>query len=248
MTLKEFFEINPRAALGFSGGVDSSYLLYAGLKYGADIQPYYIKTAFQPSFEFADAKRMALELGAEMTVIELDVLSHEEIAKNPKDRCFFCKKALFGALRKKALSDGYTVLLDGTNASDDAADRPGMKALAELNVLSPLREAGLTKDEIRRLSKEAGLFTWNKPAYACLATRIPAATEIDAEKLKKIEGAEDALFSLGFSDFRVRYFDGAAKIQLSDEQFFNAFLQKNAILDAFVPFFDDVFLDLKGRG
>ena len=129
MELKEFFEKYPRAALGFSGGVDSAYLLYAGKKYGADIRPYFIKTAFQPEFELRDAIRLAKELDVELTVIRHDILAEERVAENPADRCYYCKSALFHALKKQAMEDGYNVLLDGTNASDEASDRPGMKAI-----------------------------------------------------------------------------------------------------------------------
>lgn len=173
MTLQEFFRQHPKSALGFSGGVDSSYLLYAGISAGAEVRPYFIKTAFQPAFELEDAKRLCAQLGAELSIIELDALANPDVAKNPANRCYYCKTGLFGALQKRALEDGYTVLLDGTNASDEAGDRPGMQALSELHVISPLRLCGLTKPQIRELSREAGLFTWDKPAYACLATRIP---------------------------------------------------------------------------
>ena len=130
MTLQEFFDRHPRAALGLSGGVDSAYLLYAGRKAGADIHPYFIKTAFQPAFELGDARRLCDALGAALTVIELDVLACEAVRQNPADRCYHCKKLLFGALAKRAEADGLSLLLDGTNASDDAGDRPGMRALA----------------------------------------------------------------------------------------------------------------------
>ncbi|MEN6470664.1 MAG: ATP-dependent sacrificial sulfur transferase LarE [Clostridiaceae bacterium] len=247
MTLAEFFKENKKMALGFSGGVDSSYLLYAGLKYGAEIRPYYIKTAFQPQFEFEDAKRLAGELKADMTVIELDALKVPAVAANPADRCYHCKTALFGALKERASRDGYPVLIDGTNASDDAGDRPGMRALMELRVRSPLRECGLTKDEIRRLSKEAGLFTWDKPAYACLATRVGTDTPLTEELLGRVEGAESALFRLGFTDFRVRVFHGAARLQLKREQQGKAILESEAVLNAVRVFFDTVLLDMAGR-
>ena len=178
MTLQEFFTEHPKAALGFSGGVDSSYLLYAGIKAGADIRPYFIKTAFQPEFELEDAKRLCAQLGAELYIIELDALANPDVVKNPANRCYYCKTGLFGTLQQRAKADGYTVLLDGTNASDDAGDRPGMKALTEMSVLSPLRLCGLTKAQIREFSREAGLFTWDKPAYACLATRVPTGEAI----------------------------------------------------------------------
>ena len=212
MTLNEFFAAHPKCALGFSGGVDSAYLLYAGVRAGADLRPYYIKTAFQPRFEQDDALRLAGELGVEVTVLELDALADPRVAANPAERCYYCKQNLFRALKARAAADGYTVLLDGTNASDEAGDRPGMRALRELEVRSPLRECGLTKADIRRLSREAGLFTWDKPAYACLATRIPTGEAITGEILARVEGAEDALFRLGYTDFRVRVFHGAARL------------------------------------
>mgnify|MGYP004656314681 CR=1 FL=1 len=248
MELQEFFRQNPRAALGFSGGVDSSYLLYAARQYGAEVQPYYIETAFQPEFEFEDAKRLCREIGAELTVLELDALADPAVAANPADRCYFCKRALFGTLSRRALADGYTLLLDGTNASDDAGDRPGMRALRELAVRSPLRECGLTKAEIRARSKEAGLFTWDKPAYACLATRIPAGETITAEKLEKTERAETYLFSLGLTDFRVRYFAGAARIQVPEGQVSLVLEKRAEILTELKKDYPAVLLDLEVRG
>ena len=247
MTLEQFFQENPRCALGFSGGVDSAYLLYAGVRAGADIRPYFIKTAFQPAFELADAKKLAEGLGVEVTVLELDALADPRVAANPADRCYFCKQNLFRTLKERAIADGYPVLLDGTNASDEAGDRPGMRALAELSVRSPLRECGLTKAEIRARSREAGLFTWDKPAYACLATRVPAGEAITAETLTRVEGAEDALFRLGYTDFRVRVFHGAARIQLPRGQMERAVREAETIQAALKPYFTPILLDLEGR-
>lgn len=248
MTLLEFFKENPKAALGFSGGVDSSYLLYAGVQAGADIHPYYIKTAFQPQFELDDAERLCAQLGVPLTVLELDVLKNEAVTANPPDRCYHCKAALFGALSARALADGYTLLLDGTNASDDAGDRPGMRALKELHVCSPLRECGLTKAEIRRLSREAGLFTWGKPAYACLATRIPSGDAITAEKLLATERAEAFLFSLGLTDFRVRNYHGAARLQFPEAQLNAVLAHRAEILQELKKDYPAVLLDLEVRG
>ena len=247
MTLEQFFQENPRCALGFSGGVDSAYLLYAGVKAGADIRPYFIKTVFQPAFELADAKKLAEGLGVEVTVLELDALADPRVAANPADRCYFCKQNLFRTLKERAIADGYPVLLDGTNASDEAGDRPGMRALAELSVRSPLRECGLTKAEIRARSREAGLFTWDKPAYACLATRVPAGETITAETLARVEGAEDALFRLGYTDFRVRVFHGAARLQLPRGQMERAVREAETIQAALKPYFTPILLDLEGR-
>lgn len=247
MTLEQFFQENPRCALGFSGGVDSAYLLYAGVKAGADIRPYFIKTAFQPAFELADARKLAEGLGVEVTVLELDALADPRVAANPADRCYFCKQNLFRTLKERAIADGYPVLLDGTNASDEAGDRPGMRALAELSVRSPLRECGLTKAEIRARSREAGLFTWDKPAYACLATRVPAGEAITADLLARVEGAEDALFRLGYTDFRVRVFHGAARLQLPRGQMERAVREAETIQAALKPYFTPILLDLEGR-
>ena len=249
MDLKEFFRQHPKAAIAFSGGVDSSYLLYAALQCGADVRAYYVKGAFQPQFELDDAQRLARDIHAPMTVLRADVLRDETVTANPANRCYYCKKVIFNMIMKAAAEDGYTVLLDGTNASDDAGDRPGMKALQELQVKSPLRECGLVKSEIRRLSKEGGLFTWDKPSYACLATRIPTGCEITAEKLQKTEKAEDFLFSLGFSDFRVRMMpNGAARLQLPENQLPLLMEKREEILDELKKSYPAVLLDLEVRG
>ena len=247
MDLQAFFRENPRAALGFSGGVDSALLLWAGVTYGEQVRPYFVKTAFQPQFELEDARRLCRELGVELTVIELDILAAPRVAENPGDRCYHCKRALFTALRDRAQADGFSLLLDGTNASDDAGDRPGMRAISELSVRSPLRECGLTKDQVRALSKEAGLFTWDKPAYACLATRIPTGEAITAEVLEQVERAEDALFALGYRDFRVRVFHGAARLQLREDQLQRAACEAGKLRQALGPWFQTVLLDLTPR-
>lgn len=247
MELRDFFQECPKVALGFSGGVDSAYLLYAALDHGAQVRPYFIKTAFQPQFELEDARRLCAQLGVELTVVELDVLQIPGVAENPPDRCYHCKRALFGRLRQQAQADGYTVLIDGTNASDDAGDRPGMRALGELSVRSPLRECGISKAQVRALSKEAGLFTWDKPAYACLATRVPAGEQLTAEKLKNTERAEDFLFSLGFTDFRVRLFNGAARLQLPAEQLPRLLERRAEILSELKKTYSAVVLDLEVR-
>ena len=247
MDLVSFFKEYPVAALGFSGGVDSSYLLYSAMHYGAKIKAYYVRTAFQPQFELDDAVRLAKQLGADMAVIETDVLSVPRVAENPPDRCYYCKTAIFSLIRQHAADDGYHLLIDGTNASDDAGDRPGILALQELSIRSPLKECGLRKSDIRRLSREAGLFTWNKPAYACLATRIPAGTVITEADLHRIEHAEDSLFAMGFTDFRVRMTGRSAKIQLPASQMPMAIEKQTEIMEQLQPEFESVLLDMAGR-
>ena len=243
MELQEFFAQHPRVALAFSGGVDSSYLLYAGLKWAKELGVYYVKSPFQPEFEYRDALRLAKELGASVTVLTADPLSDSQVAANPANRCYYCKKVIMSTIKAAAARDGFELIIDGTNASDDISDRPGFKALGEEGVLSPLRMCGITKAKLRKLSREAGLFTWSKPAYACLATRIPTGELITAEKLQAVEQSEDALFRMGFTDFRVRAKDGAAKLQFIAEQHGEAVRRLDEIKAALAPYYSEVSLD-----
>ena len=245
--LRSWFAAHPRFVLAFSGGCDSAYLFYAAAACGADFAACYVKSAFQPAFELEDARRLAHGLGREIDVIELDVLSDAQVRANPKERCYFCKRRIFSAIGDRARALGHDLVIDGTNASDDAADRPGMRALRQLRVESPLRSCGITKAEVRALSREAGLFTWNKPAYACLATRIPSGIPIDSETLERVDRAETALRAMGFSDLRVRVHANAARIQLPEAQLARAIQQREAILNALKGDFPAVFLDLKAR-
>ena len=173
MTLEEFFHQYPEVAVAFSGGVDSAWLLHQAVRYARRCTAYFVNTAFQPAFEWEDADQTARQVGAALRVLELDILSAPEVTANPADRCYHCKKRLFAALARAAAEDGYHVLLDGTNASDDAADRPGMRALQELQVLSPLRLCGITKAQVRRSAKAAGLSVWDKPSYAASPPASP---------------------------------------------------------------------------
>ncbi len=247
MDLNSFFAAHPRAALAFSGGVDSAFLLYTGLARGAEIRPFFIKTLFQPRFEMEDAMRFCRELGVELRILQADVLSCPEVRNNQADRCYHCKRVLLGMLRDAARNEGYSLLLDGSNASDDESDRPGTRALEEFDGLSPLRLCGLTKPEIRRLSQEAGRFTWNKPAYACLATRVQSGEVITAETLHAVEESESFLFSLGFSDFRVRTAEGNALLQFVSEQLSDACSREDVIRERLSPFFHEIRIDPAGR-
>lgn len=248
MTIQEFFKQHSKVAIAFSGGVDSAYLLYEAVKSADKVKAYYVKSEFQPQFELNDAVRLANEFGVDMEVLELNVLSVPCVSENPPDRCYHCKKAIFGAITSAAVKDGFTVLLDGTNASDDAGERPGMRALSELSVRSPLRECGLTKTQIRQLSKDARLFTWDKPAYACLATRIPNGEEITVDKLYATENAEDYLFSLGFMDFRVRSQEGHARLQVLESQLGLLMEYRKEILEKLKEYYKTISLDLEVRG
>ncbi len=247
MILQNFFKQHQKIALAFSGGADSSYLLYEAVHAGCDVHAYYVKSAFQPQFELEDAQKLAAELNAPMSVISLNILSEPTIIQNPADRCYHCKRKIFHAIATAAGNDGYPLLIDGTNASDDAEDRPGMRALSELCVRSPLRECGITKEEVRRRSKEAGLFTWAKPAYACLATRIPAGTAITLKKLQATEISEKILADLGFTDFRIRLSGNDAKIQVREDQLKNLLLYRKEILEKLKPYYSAVTVDLEVR-
>lgn len=243
MEIKEFFEANNRAAIAFSGGVDSVYLLHAAAEAGADVKAYYVKSAFQPGFEFDDAKKLAGLIGCELRVIEADVLSDERITSNTADRCYWCKRRIMSAITEAAGADGYDVVCDGTNASDDIDDRPGFRALKEYGIRSPLRECGLTKDDIRKASRDAGLPTWNKPAYACLATRIQTGERITEEKLRVTEKAEGALHEMGFRDFRVRMRGNDALVQISGDQFGMAAQREKDITEALSDLYEEVRID-----
>lgn len=181
--------LNPRLRYGlaFSGGCDSSFLLAALVHAGIDVKAYMVMTAFQAPFELDDAQRVAEEIGAEFELIRADVLSHDEVCANPPDRCYWCKRFIFGTILDAMERDGRKILLDGTNASDDPSRRPGFRALAELGVVSPLRDAGFSKDCVRAASRLMGLSTADKPNFSCFATRVPAGNRIDQAVLDRVE-------------------------------------------------------------
>ena len=248
MELSDFFARCPKAALAFSGGTDSALLLLAGTRAGARIQPYFLASPFQPAFERQDAERLAALAGVELRVIPLDTLADPRIRENGPRRCYYCKKAIFTALWKCVKADGFTTLLDGTNASDNAADRPGMQALAELGVRSPLQECGITKQQVRRMSREMGLFTWRKPSYACLATRIPAGLPLAREDLARVEQAENRLMEQGYRDFRVRLRpDNACLLQFTGADWPRAAAQREVLREVLAPYFSQVWLDMDTR-
>lgn len=242
MTLEEFFRENPEVAVAFSGGVDSAWLLHEAVRLGKRCTAYYVETAFQPAFEGRDARETAACLGAQLQVLPVDILEAEEVAANPDNRCYYCKKRIFSAIAQAAVADGYTVILDGTNASDDASDRPGMRALRELQVLSPLRLCGVSKEMVRSGAHGAGLAVWDKPSYACLATRIPAGTPITVADLRKVEWGEERLMGLGFRDFRLRLRQGGV-LQVSADQMELARAMWPEIMAALGEFFPDLTLD-----
>jgi len=247
VNLNEFFCRYKKCALGYSGGVDSAYLLYKAVECNVDIQPYFVRSSFTTKRELEEAVAFADLLGCKVKGIDIDLLSFECIRNNNPDRCYYCKKHIFEAISNAAKNDGYEVVLEGTNASDDVDDRPGYRAICELGVISPLKICGLTKSEIRLQLKEAGFALWSRPATACLATRIPFGTEITAEDLSKVEAAEQILHDFGFYNFRIRIFCNAARIQVTAEQFEKVIALRREIYMCLSPYFNEIFLDLKER-
>ncbi len=246
--LSSFFKAHPDSALGLSGGVDSGYLLYAGVQAGARITPYFVQTPFQPAFERETAERICAMTGTALTVLTVDPLMDERVRQNSAQRCYYCKQRLFGTILSAAKTAGIPCLLDGTNASDDAGDRPGMRALEEMNVFSPLRLCGLTKREIRARARSAGLPNADTPAYACLATRIPTGMPIAEDMLIRVDRAETALRLAGYSDFRVRVTpDGGALVQLTMEQMPPNDAAAAGICAQIAPWFPMASIDAKPR-
>lgn len=200
------------AVIAFSGGLDSSFLLYrAGLIKKLRYVGVTITTSYMPEKEINDAREFAIKYGLNHTILNFSF--PEEIRENPPDRCYLCKKYLFSSLTNFAKSNNFETILDGTNADDIKEYRPGLKALTELQVRSPLLEAVLTKEEIRELSRNSGLPVSEKPAMACLLTRLPYNTQVTEDVLRKVEEAENILFEKGCVGARVRVHGDLARIE-----------------------------------
>lgn len=204
-----------RVAVAFSGGVDSTFLVKAAqLTSNVEVIAFTAASCFVPPRDVAEAKAFCAKEGIRHIIHEADVLSVKGIRENPKDRCYLCKHALFSFFTELAKKEGNYVLVDGTNVDDDGDYRPGRKALSELGVRSPLHEAGLHKADIRALSHEFGLATWDKPSAACLASRFPYGDTLTQEALARVDRAEVFLHSLGFTQLRVRVHGDLARIEL----------------------------------
>ena len=216
--LKSILRSCGQAAVAYSGGVDSTFLAKVGHDVlGANCVAITISSALLPKSELDRAEETARAIGiAHYVIRERDL--EPGVAENPPDRCYRCKKIEFALIKQKAAELGIAHVLDGSNVDDLSDFRPGRRALQELGISSPLCEAGLTKAEIRELSKTLGLPTWNRPAAACLASRIPYGERITDEKLLRIERAEDFLRDMGFVRFRVRSHDHLARIEVAPEE------------------------------
>lgn len=203
------------AAVAFSSGVDSTFLLKVAYDVLKDNTM--AITASSDIFaqrEYKEAIAYTAQLGVKHEILTVDALSVENFAKNPSNRCYYCKKAVFTNILHLAKEHNMEYVMDGANVDDEGDYRPGMQAAHELGIKSPLKECGFTKADIRALSKEMGLPTWDKPSYACLASRIPYGNEITIEKLKMVEAAEKYLMELGFKQLRVRHHGKLARIEV----------------------------------
>lgn len=200
-----------KLAVAFSGGVDSTYLLYKAHEVlGEDAIAVTVKSQVMTAEDFDWTSEFCAKIGVKQTVISFDVFSVEEFAANPPDRCYYCKRKIFGSIRNAAT--GY-VVADGSNVDDTGDYRPGMHALKELEIKSPLKDSGLTKNDIRTLSREAGLPTWDKPSAACLASRFAYGEKINTEGLLRVANAEKFICDLGFTGIRVRVHGDIARIE-----------------------------------
>ena len=217
--LKENLKKLGSVAIAYSGGVDSTFLLRVAHEVlGDKVIAVTARSSTYPEREFNEAKAYIESIGAKHIVIVSEELEIEGFSKNPVNRCYYCKKELFSKIKDIASEYGISYVLDGSNLDDTGDYRPGMKAAKELEVISPLKEAKLTKQDIRDLSKAMGVPTWNKPAFACLSSRFPYGNEITAPKLKMVEQAEQLLLDMGFRQIRVRHHGEIARIEVSSEE------------------------------
>ena len=240
--LKEWLRAHAPVALAFSGGVDSSFLLAACRHAGADCMAVTVESVFQSDSEREEARALAGD--GNWLRIPVDVLAIEGVRDNPPDRCYMCKKAIFSTIIERA--QGRTVI-DGTNHDDLGDYRPGMRALRELGVKSPLMELGWSKQDIREMSRRLGLSTADKPAMACLATRIAVGERIEPGKLRAVDRAESAIVRLGFERVRVRVHGDIARIELDRRMLVKAAERAGALVEAVkAAGFRRATLDLEG--
>ncbi|MCI8464490.1 MAG: ATP-dependent sacrificial sulfur transferase LarE [Lachnospiraceae bacterium] len=209
--------------IAFSGGVDSSLLLAAACREqrqsGGTVFGVMFDTFLHTKGDEETARKVSMECGADFAVLAINELDNPAILKNPTDRCYQCKKYLFARLKEFAVEHECAVVMDGTNADDQNTYRPGLRALAELRILSPLKEAGFTKADVRRMAEEYGVSTAGKPSNSCLATRLPYGEALETEVLGRIAKGEQYLSELGFTTVRIRLHGPVARIELLPEQF-----------------------------
>jgi len=236
------------ALIAYSGGVDSTLLLLAAKTVlGDKAAGLIVISPTLPDRELDEAREIAAAMDLTLIEIESDEMELPDFTANSERRCYFCKAHRYQMLNEFASKNGYTSLLDGSNADDLGDFRPGLQAAQEQSVRSPLQEVGYTKIEIRKLARELGLPNWNKPSSACLASRIPYGTNISSDLLKQIEEAENFLFDLGFREFRVRHHGEVARIEIPPDDFDKLITRRTDINQAFKKLgFLYVTLDIGG--
>lgn len=239
-----------KVVIAYSGGVDSNFLLkVASDVLGENAVAVTIYAMMHSSREMAEAKEYTKEFGVKHKIIKVDNFDEKGFIENSPKRCYYCKCAVFNMIKDYAKKNGIKYVLDGTNVDDLGDYRPGLKALEELKIVSPLKDSSLTKEEIRILSKRLGLKTYNKPSFACLASRIPYGDEITEEKLRLVEEAENYLQDLGFRQYRVRLHKDIARIEVAKDEmhkFFDDEMMKNVYTKLKDIGFKYVTLDLNG--
>ncbi len=216
--LKDSIKSYGKLAIAFSGGVDSTFLLKVSKDViGENVMAITAKSISFPEREHKESEDFCKDNGIEQIIVAVDQMSIPGFKNNPPDRCYLCKKVIFENIIATANSHGITAVAEGSNADDVTDYRPGMRAIEELKVNSPLKDAGLSKDEIRILSKRLGLPTWSKPSFACLATRFVYGEEITEEKIKMAGAAEELIFNLGFEQARCRVHGDMARIEVPED-------------------------------